>query len=273
MTKLKDKTVLITGGAAGIGLIMCKLLLNKEIKQLIIWDIDKGFLQAYKAIFGLNSNRVSCSEIDVSNTQSIQKEANNLLNAGICPDIIINNAGVIVGKQFVDHEPDEINFTMNVNIIGSMQVTRAFLPTMIERGGGHIINVSSAAGLVSNPKMSVYVASKWAMNGWSDSLRIELETLNRGMHVTTVNPYYISTGMFDGVESTPLLPILKPEVVASKIVKAIECNKVRLRLPFLVRFTPLAAGLLPPRWFDLIIGKWFGIYRSMNHFVGHTKEK
>jgi short-subunit dehydrogenase len=152
-----------------------------------------------------------------------------------------------------------------------MQVTRAFLPRMIEKGGGHIINVSSAAGLVSNPKMSVYVASKWAMNGWSDSLRIELEALKKDLHVTTVNPYYISTGMFDGVESTALLPILRPDYVANKIVRAIEQNKIRLRLPFLVRFTPLAAGLLPPRWFDLIIGKWFGIYRSMNHFTGHNK--
>jgi short-subunit dehydrogenase len=222
-------------------------------------------------VFGQQSTSVLYSVVDVSNTQSILLEANKLLQAGICPDILINNAGVIVGKQFVDHHPDEINFTMNVNIIGSMQVTRAFLPRMIEKGGGHIINVSSAAGLVSNPKMSVYVASKWAMNGWSDSLRIELEALKKDLHVTTVNPYYISTGMFDGVESTALLPILRPDYVANKIVRAIEQNKIRLRLPFLVRFTPLAAGLLPPRWFDLIIGKWFGIYRSMNHFTGHNK--
>lgn len=271
MTKFKDKTALITGGASGIGLIISKILLEKQIKKLIIWDINPEFQAQLPHVFGQHSASVLYTIIDVANTQNILSEATKLLQAGICPDILINNAGVIVGKLFVEHEPNEIEFTMNVNIVGSMQVTRAFLPAMVEKGSAHIINVSSAAGLVSNPKMSVYVASKWAMNGWSDSLRIELEALNKDMHVTTVNPYYISTGMFDGVESTPLLPILKPDYVANKIVRAIEQNKIRLRLPFLVRFTPLAAGLLPPRWFDLIIGKWFGVYRSMNHFTGHKK--
>lgn len=271
MTKFKDRTALITGGASGIGLIISKILLQKGIKKLIIWDINPEFQAQLPHVFGQHSASVLYTVVDVSNTQSVLLEAGKLLQLGICPDVLINNAGVIVGKHFVDHEPEEIAFTMNVNIIGSMQVTRAFLPTMIEKGGAHIINVSSAAGLVSNPKMSVYVASKWAMNGWSDSLRIELEALKKDLHVTTVNPYYISTGMFDGVESTALLPILKPEYVANKIVRAIEQNKIRLRLPFLVRFTPLAAGLLPPRWFDLIIGKWFGVYRSMIHFTGHKK--
>jgi all-trans-retinol dehydrogenase (NAD+) len=74
--------------------------------------------------------------------------------------------------------------------------------------------------MLSNPKMSVYAASKWAVTGWSDSLRLEMTQLHKNVHVTTVLPYYINTGMFDGVKSS-IMPILKPEKVAAKVIRAI----------------------------------------------------
>ncbi len=271
MTKLKNKTVLLTGGAAGIGYEMCKMLLSKGVKKIIIWDINQDFISDLPSKFQNGHERVRGTYMDVTDTNRIVAEAEKLIASGNCPDILINNAGIIVGKDFAEHQHLEIDNMMNVNIMGAMHVTLAFLPAIISRGSGHIVNVASAAGLTSNPKMSVYVASKWAMTGWSDSLRIELEHLGKDLHVTTVNPYYINTGMFSGVQSTPLLPILEPESVASKIIKCIETNKLRLRMPFLVKFTPLAAGLLPPRLFDVIVGGWFGIYRSMDHFTGHKK--
>lgn len=93
-----------------------------------------------------------------------------------------------------------------------MHIALELLPEMILRGSGHIVNIASAAGFVSNPKMSVYVASKFAVVGWSDSLRLEMERNKTGVHVSTVTPYYIDTGMFAGVKT--LIPILKPEYAA-----------------------------------------------------------
>ena len=138
---------------------------------------------------------------------------------------------------------------------------------MIAAKEGHIVNIASAAGMVSNPKMSVYAASKWAVIGWSDSLRLEMETLQSNVKVTTVTPYYINTGMFDGVKSR-VIPIVHPEVAARKIISGIEKNKLFVRMPGIVYLLPLIKGILPVRWLDKIVGKWMGIYTTMKDFKG-----
>ena len=183
---------------------------------------------------------------------------------------MINNAGVVVGKYFHEHTHADIDFSMNINTSALMHIALEFLNDMIEKGEGHIVNIASAAGMVSNPKMSIYCASKWAAIGWSDSLRLELESIAKGVKVTTVTPYYISTGMFDGVKSR-IIPIVKPETAANKIVKAIRKNRIFIRMPWLVYFLPLIKGILPVRWFDFIIGKGFGVYKTMDEFKGHQK--
>jgi short-subunit dehydrogenase len=189
---------------------------------------------------------------------------------GIRIDILVNNAGVIVGKTFVAHLPEEIQRTIAVNTIAPMQLTRELLPAMLERASGHIVNISSAAALVSNPGMSAYCASKWAMTGWSDSLRVELEQARSGVRVTTVMPYYTNTGMFAGVRSR-LIPILEPEYVAREIVAAIRDDRIFLHLPKWFRLVPLLRALLPVRWFDRVAGEGFGIYHSMSTFTGRGR--
>lgn len=117
-----------------------------------------------------------------------------------------------------------------VNALAPMHLVRAVLPGMVDRGKGHIVNVSSAAAMVSTPGMSVYCASKWALAGWSDSLRLEIERARTGIRVTTVLPYYIDTGMFEGVRSR-FIPILEPDAVARQIVSGIRKDRIFVRLP------------------------------------------
>ena len=148
-----------------------------------------------------------------------------------------------------------------------MLVALQALPDMISRNRGHICNIASAAGMLSNPKMSVYAASKWAVIGWSDSVRIELKQMRSKVHFTTIAPYYINTGMFDGVKSR-FFPILKPEKVARKILRAIEKNKDFKGLPFSFHFIRTCQALLPSAWFDKILGDWVGIYSTMDNFTG-----
>ena len=156
---------------------------------------------------------------------------------------------------------------MDVNVLAPMRLTRTLLPSMLARRRGHVVNIASAAGMVSNPGMSVYCASKWAMIGWSDSLRLEMERGRTGVRVTTVAPYYIDTGMFEGVRSR-LIPILKPERVARDIVSAIAGDRVFLRLPRILNLLPLVRGLMPTRVFDKVGGEWFGVYDTMSTFRG-----
>ncbi|GBD88451.1 putative oxidoreductase SadH [bacterium BMS3Abin03] len=271
MSSISGKTVLITGGASGIGKLMGERVLEEGAEQLVIWDIDEANLKKTTEEFKSQNFNILPYLIDISKTESVIETAKKVKDDAGAIDILINNAGVVVGKNFVEHTHRDIDFTMSINADAMMHITLEFLPDMITKGSGHIVNISSAAGYVGNPKMSVYAASKWAALGWSESLRIELEKLGKDLHVTTVTPYYINTGMFEGVKSNPLLPILDPDKVVSAIIKAIKKNKLFVRKPFLIKLTPLVKGILPTRAFDWFGGKFLGVYKSMNGFVGHKE--
>src|SRR5690606_24366278 len=175
-TKINSDTVaLITGGASGIGKIMAKILLEKGA-EVVIWDInDANITNTLNELS--NIGRISAQKVDVSNAQEILDAAKHLKQSGTLVDILINNAGIVVGKYFHDHSQSDIAKTMDINATAPMLVAHAFLKDMLFRREGHICNIASSAGLISNPKMSVYAASKWAVVGWSDSVRLEMQQL------------------------------------------------------------------------------------------------
>mgnify|MGYP006137597849 CR=1 FL=1 len=268
MTKISGKTVLITGGAAGIGKLMGESCLLKGASKLIIWDINDENLKNTTKEFTDRGFVVNPYKVDVSNLEQIQQTAALILEEGVV-DILINNAGIVTGKAFYKQETSAITKTLAINVEGVMQVSRVFLPAMIEQTTGHIVNIASAAGMMSNPNMSVYAASKWAVLGWSESLRIELESMVGDLHVTTVTPGYIDTGMFEGVKLPLLLPLLKPEAIVKAIIKGVEKNKLFVRKPFMVNSLTFVKGILPTRAFDWFVGKVLGVYKSMDDFKGH----
>ncbi|QYX57275.1 SDR family oxidoreductase [Roseovarius sp. SCSIO 43702] len=267
MTDITGRTALITGGASGIGLLMGEEMLGKGLGRLIVWDVSDENIAAAAERLG---PRAEFHRIDVTDTAAVLESAGQIGETGPPVDILINNAGIVVGRPFAEHDHADIDRTMAVNTTALMHLTRALLPGMMARGAGHVVNIASAAGLISNPGMSVYCASKWAVVGWSDSLRLEMESGTSGVRVTTVLPYYIDTGMFDGVKS-PVIPILKPAPVASRIVRAIERDRVFLRMPAIVNILPLVRGILPVRLFDIVVGRFFGIYESMTEFTGRRR--
>ncbi|MCX6305760.1 MAG: SDR family oxidoreductase [Bacteroidetes bacterium] len=274
MTKIKGSTVLITGGAAGIGRLMGSMCLHDGAKQLIIWDINKEKLEETTRELRALHFIVHPWLVDVADVSQVVEIAGKVKNEVGEVDILINNAGIITGnKDFKDFTHAEVDKIMAVNSNALMHVTLEFLPGMIRKGSGHIVNISSAAGMLSNPMMSVYCASKWAVSGWSESMRIELEASRSGVHVTTVNPSYIDTGMFAGVKVNPVMPLLKPEILAARVVRAIQGNRLFVRSPFMVKLVPFTKGIMPVRWFDLIVGRWLGVYGSMKGFRGHEKGK
>ena len=264
---IKNKKALITGGASGIGKLMGKLLLQKGLHTLVIWDVNENLLHSTTNELTQQGFKVLPYVVDVMDTNAVIAAAQQVKKDAGKIDILINNAGIVVGKSFAEHSHNDIDRTMIINSSALMHITKEFLPDMIANKNGHIVNIASSAGMVSNPKMSVYVASKWAVIGWSDSLRLEMEKLNSNVKVTTVTPYYINTGMFDGVKSS-VIPIVDPEVAAGKIIKGIENNKRFVRMPGIVYTLLFVKGILPARWFDVIVGKWMGIYKTMNDFKG-----
>ena len=268
MTYVRQSTVLITGGASGIGKLMGRKCLQQGATRLLIWDVNPIGLQETAQELGAPGFEVHTYQVNVGDAQQVKQTAEQVIAQFGAPNILINNAGIVVGKPFAEHSMEEIERTLQVNVLGVMAVTNAFLSAMLARGQGHVVNIASAAGLLPNPGMSVYAGSKWAVLGWSESLRLELEQAGKAMRVTTVTPSYIDTGMFAGVKAPLLTPILQPEAIADAILQAVEQNRIILRKPFIVHLLPLLRGILPTRVFDMVAGRWFGVYTSMNDFTG-----
>lgn len=289
--KIAGKTVLVTGGASGIGKIMGRICLEKGAANLVIWDLNPDNIKRTEVELGLdtkNSNktlekpertveterkasRIHSYIVDCADTEAVARTYSKVKEEVGNVDVLINCAGIVRGNNTFDRQTvKDINLTMDVNATAPMLVALQALPDMIRRDSGCVCNIASAAGMLGVPKMSVYCASKWAVIGWTESMRIELKMAGSKVKVMSVAPYFINTGMFDGVQSK-IFPILEPEKVAAKVISAIEKGKSFKGIPFPYHFIRFWQGVLPLSIFDFIFGKCFGVYSVMDHFTGRKK--
>ena len=273
MTKIANRTILITGGAAGIGKLLAQRCLEQRAYKVILWDINEEKLLETKADFAKRGYEVATDLVDVADVDDIIRAGEATRKEFGTVDILFNNAGIVVGKKFEEHSHRDITKTIDINVSGVMHVALEFLQGMIDQREGHIINLASAAGLIPNPNMSVYASSKWAVVGWSESLRLEQEENNTGVIISTIMPSYINTGMFDGVKAPLLTPIMEPDFIVDKIMKAVHNNDILVLEPFMTKAIPLLRGILPTRAFDFIAGKIFGVYKTMENFKGKPKHE
>ncbi len=276
---IKGTNVLITGGASGIGRIMGRICLEKGASNLIVWDINQANIDKTEAELsdvkpaeaGISKSQIHSYIVNVSDPQAIKSAYEKVKNEVGEVDILVNCAGIVRGNNTFDKQTvQDIDLTMDINANAPMYVALAVLPDMLRRDRGHICNIASAAGMLGVPKLSVYCASKWAVIGWTESMRVELKQARSHVRVTSVAPYFINTGMFDGVNSK-VFPILDPEKTAAKIIRAVEVGKSFRGIPFAYHFIRIWQGLLPNFLFDFIFGKVFGVYSVMDHFTGRRK--
>lgn len=276
---IKGTNVLITGGASGIGRIMGRICLEKGASNLIVWDINQANIDKTEAELsdvkpaeaGVSKGQIHSYIVNVSDPQAIKSAYEKVKSEVGEVDILVNCAGIVRGNNTFDKQTvQDIDLTMDINANAPMYVALAVLPDMLRRDRGHICNIASAAGMLGVPKLSVYCASKWAVIGWTESMRVELKQARSHVRVTSVAPYFINTGMFDGVNSK-VFPILDPEKTAAKIIRAVEVGKSFRGIPFAYHFIRIWQGLLPNFLFDFIFGKVFGVYSVMDHFTGRKK--
>ena len=268
--------VLITGAAGGMGRMYAERAVAERAASVILWDRDAAALGRTADELGSTSRgrtRVQSFVVDVGDLGAIAKTAQKVRRDGGNPDVLINNAGIVRGNRYFweTDNGEDTRPTMQVNALAPMYITREFLPGMIADGyrPSRIVNIASAAGTLANPRMAVYAASKAALIGWSESLRLELEQADHSnVKVTTVTPSYISTGMFAGARGPVLTPVLEPEFVVDRVWRAMLDGRPLLELPWSVGFSRALRGLLPTRVFDRVVGDGLGIYRSMERFTG-----
>ena len=268
--------VLITGAAGGMGRMYAERAVAEHAASVTLWDVDGATLARTADEIGAVSQgrtRVQSYVVDVADLGAIAKTAQRVRREVGNPDVLINNAGIVRGNRYFweTDNGEDTRPTMQVNALAPMYITREFIPGMIANAyrASRIVNVASAAGTLSNPRMAVYAASKAALIGWSDSLRIELEQADHtNVRVTTVTPSYISTGMFAGARGPVLAPVLEPEFVVDRVWKAMLAGAPLVELPWSVGLSRALRGVLPTRLFDRLVGDGFGVYRSMERFTG-----
>jgi len=268
--------VLITGAAGGMGRMYAERAVAEHAASVTLWDRDASALARAADELGTVSRgrtAVRSYVVDVGDLGAIAKTAQRVRREVGNPDVLINNAGIVRGNRYFweTDNGEDTRPTMQVNALAPMYITREFIPGMIANAyrPSRIVNIASAAGTLANPRMAVYAASKAALIGWSDSLRLELEQADHGnVKVTTVTPSYISTGMFAGAKGPLLAPVLEPEIVVDRVWRAMLAGAPLVELPWSVGLSRALRGILPTRVFDRLVGDGFGVYRSMERFTG-----
>lgn len=270
---LKGKTAIVTGGAMGIGLETAKLL-TKEGCVVTIWDINEVELNKIKREFETENIKVFTHVCDVSNKNKVYELVNVAIQEMGKIDILINNAGYVKGGGFLDQSDEEWEKTVQVNLNSIIYTTKAILPSMFERGSGYIINLSSASSFLGVADLSVYAATKWAVQGLTESLRFEAWNKGKyGVKFCSVHPYYISTGMFSGAKlnmlGSLLVPLVKSHYIIAKAIvyKAIKKNKTIVRRPITLKLVNIFRGVLPDYIFQKMM-VLFGVSTSMKTWVG-----
>lgn len=268
---MEGKVVVITGGGSGLGRLMA-LDLASQGAVLVLADVNReGLVDVVEEIGALGGEAYGhlCDVTDRDQVYSLAEQVEAELGAA---DVVVLNAGVVSGKTLLDVSDKMAELTFNVNAVAHFWFVKAFLPGMKARNEGHIVSIASAAGLVGVVGLADYCASKFAAVGLMESLRLELRRERSAVKTTTVMPFYINTGMFEGVTGVPiLLPILDPDYVAGRIVTAIRHGEKHLYLPPILGYLSLLRGILPIGVFDWL-GEVLGVSNSMDDFSGRGQD-
>src|SRR5690625_6446297 len=236
-----------------------------------VWDIHPdAAADTVEQLQALGTD-ASYDVVDLASDESVDAAGSAVRRRIGGIDFLINNAGVVTGKPFLDQDHADVERTFQVNTLSLYRVTRQFLPNMITNNFGSITVISSAASLTGVARQTDYAASKWAAHGFTESLRAEMRHQGHNIHTLSVHPFYIDTGMFEGATSpNALLPILEPTAVVEKIFRTIEAGKQQLVVPATAA-TANWLKILPIPLADQL-RDLLGINSTMDHFVGRDPD-
>lgn len=269
---VSNDIVLVTGGGCGFGRLFA-LEFTKLGSTVVIWDIDERGAQKVAKECEELGGKVYVFKVDVSKSEEVYRAADDVRKKVGDVTILVNNAGVVAGTPLLDTPDHLLHRTVDVNLKSFFWTFKAFAPSILSNGHGHFVSVASLAGYFGGPLLAEYCASKFAVVGFEDSIFQEFELhKNKGVYSTIIHPFYMSTGMFSGVETTKgLLPILTPEDVMAKSMTAILTNQRYLFIPSSMRLNIFLKSFLPPDTLR-VSNELFKLYDYMKGFVGRPKD-
>ncbi|MCL6270225.1 SDR family NAD(P)-dependent oxidoreductase [Sansalvadorimonas sp. 2012CJ34-2] len=266
MRTLEGKVVALTGAGSGIGRALAIMLSKAECK-LALADINPESLKDTCELLPEDTESY-CQAIDVSDPDQVQNFADTTAEHFGQVDIIINNAGVFLSQSIADLSIKEMKWLMDINFWGIVYGCKSFLPYLQKQNDAHIVNISSIFGLVTTPNQSAYCASKFAVRGFTETLR--QETKHTGIHVSCVIPGGIKTNIvrngrfFTGPNEDSTrdkaaqrfeeMATISPERAAQVIINGILSNRKRIFIGPDTRLIDIASRLLPVRC-EAILGK------------------
>jgi NAD(P)-dependent dehydrogenase (short-subunit alcohol dehydrogenase family) len=223
---ISGRVVAITGAARGLGLATAQELASRGAR-VAIGDLD-GDLARVEAAALPGPGPHAGFALDVTDPESFQSFLDQAAELGPL-DVMINNAGIMPVRAFAEEDPIVTRRQIEINILGVTTGTRLALDRMLPRGRGHIVNVASAAGRVAVPGEAVYTATKHAVVGFDEALRVELKST--GVDVSTILPSLAATELASGMRPPRFVPMVKPEQVAKAIAKTLERPKLEMIVP------------------------------------------
>ena len=274
MTAIRGAAAAVTGAASGIGRALALRLAARGC-DLALADRDEGGLQTLAAEITTSGGvKVTTHRVDVSDPEQIADFAQDAIAAHPGLNIVINNAGVALMGNFSEIDQVQMDWLMNINFWGVVHGTRAFLPHLSQQREAHIVNLSSIFGIVAPPGQSAYTASKFAVRGFSESLRHELQTVASPVRLSVVHPGGIATniarnarsgaGVVDNTRRTEAIERFDKAArttaaaAAQRIVKGIEKNQPRILIGGDARLLDLVQRVRPEtywKWLAKIFGK------------------
>ncbi len=252
----RGKLVLVTGAASGIGRA-CALAFARRGGSLALVDINEAGLVKVCGEAASAGASASPYPADVSDPVQVERLRDRVTSEVGVPDVLLNSAGVAEVAAVEEAPLEDWRHVLGVNLWGAIHTVHFFLPAMYERGSGHVVNLASAAGLMALSYSGLYTTSKFAVVGFSETLRYEAAV--HGVGVTVVCPGFVDTPLLDNVksvgfkqqEAAPLLRKLlpKPEKIAEKIIRAVDDDRHIVVCPSYIR-AMLLFKRVAPRWWD-----------------------
>uniref|UniRef100_A0A973WJG2 SDR family oxidoreductase n=1 Tax=Bradyrhizobium quebecense TaxID=2748629 RepID=A0A973WJG2_9BRAD len=268
MTAISGSAAAVTGAASGIGRALAHELALRGC-DLAIADRDEAGLQAAAAeIAKASPRKVTVHRLDVSEPRQITAfaEAAGAAHPGL--NIVVNNAGVALLGQFDEIEQAQMEWLFNINFWAVVHGSRAFLPLLSRQREAHIVNISSIFGILAPPGQSAYCAAKFAVRGFSESLRHELAVANSPVRLSVVHPGGVATNIArnsrtgagitdnarrsEAIERFDALARTTPTAAAQRIIAGIEKNQPRILIGKDARFMDLLQRFRPATYWKVM---------------------